>query len=185
VSLEHCSGCMGCFTCRLQGSMPTGTRIVTCRLTTAGAESWVDFKDNQSTLTAARSWRACRGIPHDIQCRLRSQQWVRGLPGPDFEDHPSVVSRSALTETSMLPPCCAVILEHCSGCMGCFTCRLQGCLPYVESTTCFKLQENEGCRVSGHSGNYTAVWLWDLDTLPMISSTVHLCCLHKIAGIKW
>jgi len=39
----------------LQRSMPTGTRIATCRLTRAGAASWVDFTDNQSTLTAASS----------------------------------------------------------------------------------------------------------------------------------
>jgi len=39
---------------------------------------------------------------------------VCGLPGPDIEDHPSVESHSDLSETSKLPPCCPVILEHCS-----------------------------------------------------------------------
>ena len=47
----------------LQRSMPTGTRIATCRLTRAGAASWVDFTHNQSTLTAACSCCACRNIP--------------------------------------------------------------------------------------------------------------------------
>ena len=59
----------------------------------------------------------------------------------DFEDHPSIVSRSDLTEMSKLPPCCRVILEHCSGCVGYFARRLQGCFPYLESTTCFSLQQ--------------------------------------------
>jgi len=52
----------------LQRSMSTRTRIVTCWLTWAGAASWVDFTNNQSTLTAACSCWACRNILHDIQC---------------------------------------------------------------------------------------------------------------------
>ena len=46
----------------LQRSMSTGTRIATCRLTRAGAASWVEFTNNQSTLTSACSCCACRSI---------------------------------------------------------------------------------------------------------------------------
>ena len=117
---------------------------------------------------------ACRSIPHDIQCSSKrhaccyhdvdSDRTVVGAwtawPS-DFEDHPSVVSCSDLLETSKLPPCCPVIPEHCSGCMGCFAHRLQGCFLNVESTTCFSLQHGkpllwlpEACRpVDGTSMN--------------------------------
>jgi len=137
----------------LQRSMSTGTRIVTCRLTRAGAASWVDFTDNRSTLTEACNCCACRSILHDIQCSSkrhahchRDVAWDSTVVGEwtawpsNFENHPSVVSRSDLSETSKLLPCCPLILDHCSGCVSCFACRLQGCFPYVESTTCFSLQ---------------------------------------------
>ena len=122
----------------LQRSIPTGTRIVACRLTRAGAASWVDF-----TNTAACSSCACKSIPRDIQCSSERHAhchhdvaWDCTVVGAwtawpfDFTDQSSVV----------LPPCCPVIPEHCSGCVGCFACLLQGCFPYVESTTCFSLQ---------------------------------------------
>jgi len=53
------------------------------------------------------------------------------------------VSGVDLTETNKLPPCCPVILEHCSGCVGYFAHRLQGCFLYMESTTCFSLQQGK------------------------------------------
>jgi len=107
----------------LQRSMPTGTRIATCRLTGAGAVSWVHFTNNQSTLTAACNCCACRSILHDIQCSSKGHAschcdvaWDRTVVGAwtawpsNFEDHPSVVSHSDLTEMNKLPPCCPVML---------------------------------------------------------------------------
>jgi len=82
----------------------------------AGAASWVDFTDNQSTLTAACSCCACRSILHDISDLPRDMHaanhdvaWDRTVVGArtawpsDFEDHPSVVSHSDLSETNKLP----------------------------------------------------------------------------------
>ena len=135
---------VGSHTLFLQRSMSTGTRIVTCQLTRAGAASWVD------------SCNCCahRSILHDIQFSSKRHAcchcvvaWDHTVVGAwtawpaDFEDHPSVVSCIDLSETSWLPPCCPVILEDCSGCVGCFSYHLQGCFLYVESTTWFSLQQ--------------------------------------------
>jgi len=129
----------------LQRSMSTGTRIATCQLTRAGTASWVDFTNNQSTLTVTCSWCACRNTQCDIQCSSkrhacchRDVAWDCTAVGAwtawpsDFENHPSMVSCNDLSETSKLPPCCPVILEHCSGCVGCFAHRLLGYFPYME-----------------------------------------------------
>jgi len=136
----------------LMRSMSTGTRIVTCRLSRAGAASWVDFTDNRSTLTVACSCCACRNMPHDIQCSSkrhahchRDVVWDSTVVGAwtawpsDFEIihhwcHTVICQRQASCHHPM-------ILEHCNGYVGCFTLRLQGCFPYVESTTCFSPQQ--------------------------------------------
>jgi len=107
----------------LQRSMSTGTRIATCWLTRAGTASWVDYTDDQSTLTMACSCCAWRSIPNDIQCSSkrhacchRDVAWDHTVVGAwtawpsDFEDHPSLVSHSDLSETNKLPTCCPVIL---------------------------------------------------------------------------
>ena len=121
------------------------------------------FTDNQSTLAVACSCCVCRSILRDMQCSSkrharchRDVAWERTVVGAwtawpsDFEDHPSVMSRSDITETSKLPPCCPVILEHCSGCVGCFAHRLQGCFPYMESTSRYYMEARPCCSYQGH-----------------------------------
>jgi len=75
-----------CHSLFLQRSMSTGTKIATCQLTRASAASWVDFTDNQSTLTVACSCCACRNILQMHAATTMSPEiallWVRGLPGP-------------------------------------------------------------------------------------------------------
>ena len=69
--------------------------------------SWVDFTNNQSTLTVPCSSCVCRSILHDIQCSSKRHAcchcdvaWDRTVVGAwtawpsDSEDHPSVVSPS-------------------------------------------------------------------------------------------
>jgi len=79
-------------------SNSTGTRIATCQLSRAGAASWVDFTNNQSTLTAACSCCACRSILHDIVF---------------------------FQETCTLPPWCH-LRSYCGGCMDCLALQLRG-----------------------------------------------------------
>jgi len=92
--------CVRSYSLFLQRSMPTGTRIAMCQLTRAGAASWVNFTNNQSTLTVACNCCACRSILYDIVF---------------------------FHETCTLPPWCH-LRSYCGGCMDCLALQLRGSL---------------------------------------------------------
>ena len=148
TGLYHGTRVVACWAAGLLSTCPTGVRGPTGQLRGLAQEKQSWFEAGCSTKYSTRLSFPTYHAHIQTHAHSHTQGCTMGLP--IWPWHCGLiacrVSGVDLTETNKLPPCCPVILEHCSGCVGCFAHRLQGCFLYVESTTCFSLQQGKGHR---------------------------------------